>query len=90
MAYTVNFEKATVDYDLVRGADALRLCEEGKGARTIKCEGPDGYAGELRHMIECIQAGKPPTVVTARDGLSAVEICEAEEKSIRTGQPVAL
>jgi predicted dehydrogenase len=90
MAYTVNFEKATVDYDLGRGPEALRLCQEGKGEQTIKCEGPDGYAGELRHMIESIQTGRPPSVVTARDGLSAVEICEAEEKSIRTGQVVAL
>jgi len=41
-------------------------------------------------MIQAIQAGKPPTVVTAQDGLSAVEICEAEEKSIKTGQVVPL
>jgi predicted dehydrogenase len=90
MAYTVNFEKATADYDLSRGPEALRLCQDGKGAQTIKCEGPDGYAGELRYMIESIQNGKPPTVVTVRDGLSAVQICEAEEKSIQTGQVVAL
>ena len=90
MAYTVNFERATVDYDLTRGADALRVFEEGQKPRTVKCDGPDGYVGELRHMIEAIQAGKPPTVVTAQDGLSAVEICEAEEKSIRLRQVVSL
>ena len=90
MECTINFEKATVDYDLSRGAEALVLFEEGQPRRVIKCDEPDGYVGELRHIIQAIQSGQPPTVVTPQDGLSAVEICEAEERSIKTGQPVAL
>jgi predicted dehydrogenase len=90
MAYTAAFERATADYDLARGPEALRLFEDGQSPRTLKCEGEDGYVGELRHMIEAIQARQPPTVVTARDGHSAVEICEAEELSIKIGQPVTL
>jgi predicted dehydrogenase len=90
MAYTVNFEEATADYDMGRGADALRLFQKGQAARTVQCTGLDGYAGELAHMIQAIQTGQPPSVVTAQDGLSAVEICEAEERSVKTGQVVAL
>jgi predicted dehydrogenase len=90
MEYTVQFENATADYSLARGADALRLFEKGQQPRTIKPPGGDGYIGELTHMVECIRANKPPTVVTPRDGASAVEICEAEEKSIQTGQVVPL
>jgi predicted dehydrogenase len=41
-------------------------------------------------MVESILAGKAPTIVTPQDALSAVQICEAEEKSIRTGKPVRL
>jgi predicted dehydrogenase len=41
-------------------------------------------------MIECIQQGTPPAIVTAADGLGAVEICEAEERSIKTGAVVGL
>jgi predicted dehydrogenase len=41
-------------------------------------------------MVAAIQSGKAPTVVTAQDGLSAVEICEAEEKSVKTGQVVSV
>src|SRR5438105_966331 len=89
-AYTVNFEWATADYDLARGAEGLRLFETGQPARTITCKGPDGYIGELRHMVEAIQAGKPPTVVTAEEAVSAVEICEAEEKSVQLRQEIAL
>jgi len=90
MSYTVMFERATLDFDSARGADALRVDEEGQPSRVVKSEGPDGYGGELRYMIQAIQSGQPPTVVTAQDGLSAVEICEAEEKSVNTGQVVAL
>ena len=90
MSYTVMFERATLDYDSVRGGEALRVDEEGKPSRVIQPDNADGYVGELRHMIQCIQAGQRPTVVTARDALSAVEICEAEEESVRTGRVVKL
>ena len=88
MAYTVNFEQATADYDLARGKEALRLCETGQKPRIITLEASDGYVGELRHITESIAAGHPPTVVTAQDGVGAVEICAAEERSVQTGQTV--
>ncbi len=90
MAYTVVFEHATLDYDLSRGPEALRLFVEGKPVEVLKPGGPDGYAGQILHLVESIRAGKPPTVVTADDGAAAVAVCEAEEASIRTGQPVSL
>jgi len=90
MSYTINFEKMTLDYDSSRGAGALLLSEPGKAARTVTLDPSDGYIWELRHMVQSIQAGSPPTIVTAADGLQAVEICEAEEQSVATGKPVAL
>jgi predicted dehydrogenase len=84
MAYTVNFAKATADYDLARGKEALRLSEDGE-TKTITCDGPDGYVGQLTHFTQAIRNGKQPTVVTAEDGALAVEICEAEERSIVNG-----
>jgi predicted dehydrogenase len=90
MAYTFIFERATVDYDMARGAEALRLFEKGQKPQTISLDGPDGYVNELSHMAESIRAGRPPSIVTGNDGLAAVEICEAEEESIRTGQIVKL
>jgi len=90
MEYVVNFEKATAEFDSARGAEALRLTEEGQKSRIVTCGGADGYELELRHMIDSIQQGAPPEIVTAADGLSAVEICEAEEKSILTGAPAPL
>jgi predicted dehydrogenase len=88
MSYTVNFERATADYDIARGKEALRLAEEGQTARVIHCDGPDGYVGELRHFVAAIQSSRPPTVVTAQDGIDSVEICEAEERSVQSGQVI--
>jgi predicted dehydrogenase len=90
MAYTFLFERATLDYDMARGTEALRLFEQGRKPRTVAPEGPDGYGAELAYMAECIRAGRPPRLVTAADALGAVEICEAEEQSIRSGQVVRL
>jgi predicted dehydrogenase len=90
MEFTFIFERATVDYDLRRGPDALRVFEAGQKPRTVQPEGGDGYLGELSHMVESIRSGRPPSIVTARDGASAVEICEAEGKSIATSQVIAL
>jgi len=90
MEYTVNFEKATADYDSSRGGEALKLFEDGQKPRVIHCGNEDGYVLELRHIIESIQKRTPPGVVTAADGLSAVEICEAEERSAKTGAFVRL
>jgi predicted dehydrogenase len=90
MAYTVNFERATVDYDLARGVEALRIVEEGQEPRTMNCEGIDGYAEELAYFRNCIRGGTAPAIVTAADAMSAVQICEAEEESIKKGTVVAL
>ncbi|HKS37322.1 MAG TPA: gfo/Idh/MocA family oxidoreductase, partial [Verrucomicrobiae bacterium] len=90
MAYTAVFENATADYDLARGGDALKLFEKGKEPRILRPEGKDGYTGELQHLLDSIRSGRPPTVVTAQDAVSALEICEAEECSVKTGQLVSL
>ncbi len=90
MAYTAIFERATADYDCTRGVDALRLFTEGRSPQTVAVGGEDGYVGELRHMVESIAAGRAPTVVTAEDGAAAVALVEAEERSIASGQVVAL
>jgi hypothetical protein len=46
--------------------------------------------GEIRYFVEAVRSGKAPTVVTAQDGLSAIEVCEAEEMSIKLRQPMTV
>lgn len=90
MAYTLFCEQATIDFDLARGADALRVSETGKDPRVVDAGEGDGYSKEIDYVIECVAGGEKPSVVTAIDGLTALEICEAEEQSIRSGQLVKL
>ncbi len=90
MSYTVVFDGATVDYDLARSAEALKLFEKGREPQILKPGAKDGYVGELLHMLECIRSGNPPGIVTPQDGVSAIEICEAEERSVKSGQIVPL
>jgi len=90
MSCTLVFENATADYDLARGGDALKLFEKGKEPQVLRFGSQDGYLAELQYLLECIGSDRPPDVVTAQDGVSAVEICEAEERSVQTGRVVPL
>jgi predicted dehydrogenase len=90
MGYTLHCETATLDFDLARGAGAMHIIEMGKSPRVITYDGPDGYNAEINYIVDCVQTNKRPAIVTARDGLTALEICEAEEESVRTGAVVKL
>jgi predicted dehydrogenase len=90
MSFTVHCERAMIDFDLSRGTDALRVHENGEKVRTIKLKNTDGYAEEIAYFVNCVAHGVKPSVVTAQDGLTALEICAAEEKSVRTGAVVRL
>ncbi len=90
MAYMLHCERATLDFDLSRGENALLVTETGHAPRVVKLEGADGYAGEINYFVDCVANRRPPQIVTARDGVAALEICEAEEKSLRIGALVKL
>jgi predicted dehydrogenase len=90
MAYTVNCEQATLDYDLARAERALLVFEPGREPQVIPCSGDDGYVGELRYFVTCVASGEKPSRVTIDDALNAVRICEAEEGSVHSGSPVAV
>jgi predicted dehydrogenase len=90
MRFTLHCERATIDFDWSRGGEALRLREAGKKSRTIKLKKTDGYGEEIRYFVDCVARGEKPSVVTVLDGLTALEICAAEEKSVKAGSPVKL
>ncbi|MEI6655712.1 MAG: Gfo/Idh/MocA family oxidoreductase [Verrucomicrobiota bacterium] len=90
MAFTVIFENATLDFNSRQASDGLRLFEKDQVPRTLTVAPGDGYLGELGYMLKCIAGHQAPAIVTAHDGASAVEICEAEDESVRTGRLVEL
>jgi len=90
MGFTLLCDRATLDFDLARGAAALRVDEVGKKSRIVKLDKGDGYDAEIRYFVDCVARGRKPEVVTARDAMTALEICEAEEKSMRANRLVKL
>jgi len=90
MAYTLHCEHATLDFDLARGAEALRVTERGQPPHPVHSGEGDGYSAEIAYFVSCVASGHRPAIVTARDAVTALEICEAEEQSVRTGQPIRL
>lgn len=83
MDYTVNFERATAEYVMLR-EEPLVIYQNGK-ATPHACEGADGYHNELAYMAQCIASGQAPSIITPADAAESVEIVEAEAESIRTG-----
>jgi predicted dehydrogenase len=90
MTYTLHCERATLDFDLARGAEAMQITESGQSLRVVALDATDGYAVEVGYFLDCVIRGKAPGVVTARDNVVALEICEAEERSVRSGVLVSL
>jgi predicted dehydrogenase len=86
MGYTLHCERATIDFDSARGPGALTITEAGQPPRAVELEKTDGYAEEIRYFLDCVGNHSTPATATARDGLAALEICEAEEKSVRNRQ----
>lgn len=85
MSFTVNFERATVDFDGARGADALKRYVPGQPVEVVQPGEGDGYIGELAYFLDCVRNHRAPRRVTAADGVAAVAVCEAEAASIASG-----
>ncbi len=90
MSYTVVFEHATVDYDLSRGDDAFKCHVADAAIEVPNHSQSDGYVEEIRHMVEAVLNKTKPTEVTPEDGISALELIEAEESAVQTGDRVSL
>jgi len=90
MAYTLYCERATIDFDFAREADAMQITESGQPLRIIPLDQTDGYGAEISYFLNCILNDETPCVVTGQDAVTALEICEAEEQSVRTGRAVNL
>lgn len=84
MQLTVNFDRATVEYDS-RRTPALLLFADG-ASTTPPHPTHTGYAGEMSYFIECVKTNTRPQRVTADDAVAGLQIIEAEKRSIETGQ----
>ena len=87
MRYVVNFERATLDFDIAREAQLL-LCRDGAAA-TVPLSPLNGYDGEVRHLIEALAGDRPPAV-SLDDAAVTHAVLDAERRSLETGRAVRL
>ena len=83
MRYTVNFERATADFDSSR-TPALLLIAGGK-SEAVDLAG-DGYQAELEYFLGCVRTGRRPSRVTAEDAVTGLRILAAEQRSVESGR----
>lgn len=80
MRYVVNFEAATASFDLHRTPQLL-VHRADETVDPVTVDTFDGWEGEIRYFLDCIEHGRPPSIVTMRDGAEAVRLIEAERQS---------
>ena len=83
MRYTVNFERATVDFDSSRAPALLVIA--GGNSESVDLAG-DGYQAELAYFLECVRTGRRPSRVTAEDAVTGLRIIAAEQRSVESGR----
>jgi predicted dehydrogenase len=83
MRFTVNFERATADYEVGR-EHALTVYSGGR-TEYVDLEG-DGYSAEIAYLLECIRTGRKPERVSAQDAVIGLRVIEAEQRSVESGQ----
>jgi len=89
MAYTVVFDKATVEFSTSQ-EPTLKVYTSGGKVETPKVEAGDGYHREIDYFLNCIVKKQRPKTVTARDARNAVYLVKAEERSARDHRNVAI
>lgn len=68
----------------------LLLYRSGQVPLIIDIDDPDPYRRQLEYFILCVQAGKQPFLVPARESRNDIAILEATARSLHSGERVKL
>lgn len=83
----VNFEQATCLFDIGGEGSGLWLARDGE-CEPVECPPGDGWEGQLRYFVGCVQRGERPTVVDGLAALESMRTVEAECRSAAEGRSV--
>lgn len=89
MRFAVDFEQASAVFDIALNP-ALRIYKRGGEPEPVQLSPKLGYAFEIAEFVRCAGAGEDSKIVSAADGFRALEIIEAEQRSIEAGATVRL
>ncbi len=83
----INFEHATAMFDMAGEGNGLQLAREGK-CEAVECPAHDGWEGQLRYFVDCVQRGERPSIVDAAAAIESMKTVEAECRSIALRQTI--
>ena len=86
--YDAFFAGGTVHYDSSRTPRPILYGP--KGQRELALRGGDGFQRELQAAVDAVHAGRTPDTLSPATALLSLRICQAEERSARTGRPESL
>lgn len=97
MTFRIVGESRCVEYQMVAGFNledvgsakrAAMLYEKGHQPEKLDIQETDAYQLELEYFVDCIEAGKPFTVITPADSRHVIRIMLAIKQSLETGKVV--
>jgi predicted dehydrogenase len=83
MRFTINFDRATVDYEV--GREHALVVNTGGKTEFVDLTG-DGYSAEIQYLLDCVASGRKPSRVSAADAVVGLRVIEAEDRSVQSGR----
>ena len=87
MIFTIHLEEATIEWN---GVTPMKVYPMHGDVYTPEVVGGSAYTNEIRYLVECIESGKKPSIVTPWDARETIRLIHAEIASVQSGQPVTL
>jgi len=87
MTFTIAMEQGTLE--MSRNLALTWYPNRGK-PKAIKVLKGDGYEGELRHFLECLQKDRDSDIIPPEEAYKTLLLIEAELESIKTQRPVSV
>jgi len=86
--YDAFFERATLHFDSSRAPQPVLYTLTGP--EPVELGSLDGFAAEMQAAVEAVRTGKPSPRLSAASAAASLEVCRAEEASVRRGKMVQL
>jgi len=87
MTFTIAMEQGTLE--MSRNLSLTYYPNRGK-PKQIKVLKGDGYEGELKHFLECLQKDRDSDIIPSEEAYKTLLLIEAEIESVKTQKPVSV
>ena len=82
--YDAFFEKGTCHFNSTRTPQPVLFGK--RSSRSLKPRATDAFRDELKAAVEGVRARRAPESLSAKNAALSLQICKAEERSVRSGR----